>query len=60
MKQTATTRKIEDTHLSVASAEEREEQHHRMTLEAITDIDAGRLIDHAYVQTWAASLYPDS
>lgn len=33
-----------------------EEQRHRMTLEALADVDAGRLIDHASVQAWAASL----
>jgi predicted transcriptional regulator len=35
---------------------EEEEQRHRMTLEALADVDAGHLIDHASMQAWAASL----
>ena len=33
-----------------------EEQRHRMTLEALADVDAGRLIDQAELQAWAESL----
>lgn len=33
-----------------------EGERRRLTLEAIEDVDAGRLIDHQEVQTWAASL----
>jgi len=35
---------------------EQEEERHRLTLEALEDVDAGRLIDHQAVQAWAASL----
>lgn len=35
---------------------EEEEQRHRMTLEALADVDAGRVIQHQSVQAWAASL----
>ena len=35
---------------------EEEEQRHRMTLEALADVDAGRIIEHQPVQAWAASL----
>jgi predicted transcriptional regulator len=35
---------------------EEEEARHRMTLEALTDVDAGRVIDHESVRAWAASL----
>jgi len=35
---------------------EEEEQRHRMTLEALADVDAGRIIEHPSVQAWAASL----
>jgi len=36
-----------------------EEERHRMTLEALTDVDAGRVIDHQAVQAWADSLGTD-
>lgn len=35
---------------------EQEEMHHRLTLEALDDVDAGRNIDHSAVQAWAESL----
>lgn len=36
-----------------------EEERHRLTLEALADVDAGRLIDHQEVQDWADSLDTD-
>ena len=33
-----------------------EEERSRLTREALTDVDAGRVIDHQAVQTWADSL----
>ena len=36
-----------------------EEDRHRMTLEALADVDAGRVIDHQAVQAWADSLNKD-
>ena len=33
-----------------------EEERHRLTLEALADVDAGRVIDHQAVQAWADSL----
>ena len=33
-----------------------EEERHHMTLEALADVDAGRVIDHQAVQAWADSL----
>jgi predicted transcriptional regulator len=33
-----------------------EEARHRMTLEALADVDAGRVIDQDAVQAWADSL----
>jgi predicted transcriptional regulator len=33
-----------------------EEERHLLTLEALADVDAGRVIDHAEVKAWAASL----
>lgn len=36
-----------------------EEERHRMTLEALADVDAGRVIDHQAVQAWADSLGTD-
>ena len=39
---------------------EQEEERHRLTLEALEDVDAGRLIDHREVQAWSASLGTDA
>jgi len=38
---------------------DQEEERHRMTLEALEDVDAGRLIDHEAVRAWADSLATD-
>jgi predicted transcriptional regulator len=38
---------------------EQEEERHRLTLEALADVDAGRVIDHQAVQAWADSLGTD-
>jgi len=35
---------------------DQEEQRHRMTLEALADVDAGRLIDHEAILAWAETL----
>jgi len=35
---------------------DQEEERQRMTLEAMADIEAGQVIDHQSVQTWAESL----
>jgi len=35
---------------------DQEELRHQMTLEALADVDAGRLVSHAEVQAWADSL----
>ncbi len=35
---------------------DQEEERHRMTLEALADVDAGRVIDHQSMQAWAHSL----
>lgn len=37
-----------------------EEERHRMTLDALSDVDAGRLVDHAKVMAWADSLSTDA
>ncbi|MGE5566880.1 MAG: CopG family ribbon-helix-helix protein [Parcubacteria group bacterium] len=44
---------------ALAAWVEREEEHHRLTLEGLADVDAGRLVDHADVQAWADSLSTD-
>lgn len=36
-----------------------EEERRRLTLEALADVDAGRVIDHQAVQAWADSLDTD-
>ena len=33
-----------------------EERRHRMTLQALADVDAGRGVDHSEVETWISSL----
>lgn len=38
---------------------DQEEERHRMTLEALADVDAGRVIDHKAIQAWADSLETD-
>lgn len=35
---------------------DQEEERSRLTLEAMADVDAGRVIDHQAVQAWADSL----
>lgn len=41
---------------ALAAWVDQEEERHLMTLEALADVDAGRLIDHRDVQAWADSL----
>ena len=36
-----------------------EEEHSRLTREALVDVDAGRAVDHQIVQAWANSLDTD-
>lgn len=36
-----------------------QESHRRLTLEAMADVDAGRVIDHDIMVSWAASLPPN-
>lgn len=36
-----------------------EDQRHQLTLEGLADVDAGRVVDHADVLAWAASLDAD-
>jgi predicted transcriptional regulator len=38
---------------------DQEELRRRMTLDAMTDVDAGQVIDHQSVQAWADSLSTD-
>ncbi len=38
---------------------EQEEERRQLTLEALADVDAGRVIDHQAVQAWADSLDSD-
>ena len=39
---------------------DQEEERQRLTLEALADVDAGRVIDHQAVQAWADSLDTDT
>jgi predicted transcriptional regulator len=38
---------------------DQEEERHRMTLAALADVDADRVIDHQSIQAWADSLSTD-
>ena len=38
---------------------DQEEERHRMTLKALADVDAGRVVDDQAVQAWADSLSTD-
>ena len=44
---------------ALAAWVDQEEERHRMTLEALDDVDAGRVIDHHAVRAWADSLTTD-
>lgn len=44
---------------ALAAWVDQEEERHRMTLEALADVDAGRVVDHEAVQAWADSLSTD-
>ena len=39
---------------------DQEEERHKLTMEALLDVDEGRLIDHQSVQAWADSLDSDN
>lgn len=41
---------------AVASYVELEEKRHRLTLEALADVDAKRTVDHGEIEAWAAAL----
>ncbi len=39
---------------------DQEDERRRLTLEALADVDAGRVIDHQSIQAWALSLTTDT
>ena len=41
---------------AIASFISLEEKRHRLTLEALKDVDAGRTVEHAEVEVWAKGL----
>lgn len=41
---------------ALAAWVDQEEERHRMTLEALEDVSAGRVIDHQAITAWADSL----
>ena len=45
---------------ALAAWVDQEEERHRMTLEALADVDAGRVSDHQAIQAWADSLGTDT
>lgn len=44
---------------ALAAWVDQEEERHRMTLEALGDVDAGRVIEHQAIRAWADSLGTD-
>ncbi|MFO1184456.1 MAG: ribbon-helix-helix domain-containing protein [Bauldia sp.] len=44
---------------ALAAWVDQEEERHRLTLEALEDVTAGRLVDHRAVRAWADSLETD-
>lgn len=44
---------------ALAAWVDQEEERHRMTLDALADVDAGRVIDHRNILAWANSLTTD-
>jgi len=44
---------------ALAAWVDQEEERHMLTLEALADVDAGRLVDHEAVVAWADSLATD-
>ena len=44
---------------ALAAWVDQEEERHRMTLEALEDVDAGRVIEHQALRAWADSLNTD-
>ena len=44
---------------ALAAWVDQEEERHKMTLAALSDVDAGRVIDHQSIQAWADSLSTD-
>jgi len=44
---------------ALAAWVDQEEERHRMTLEALDDVNAGHVIDHQAVRAWADSLGTD-
>src|SRR3546814_937975 len=44
---------------ALAAWVDQEEERHKMTLEALEDVDAGRVIDHQAITAWADSLGTD-
>jgi predicted transcriptional regulator len=47
-----------ETRVSASRVDE-EEERQRLTVEALADVDAGRVIDHQAIQAWADSLDTD-
>ncbi len=45
---------------ALAAWVDHEEVRHRMTLQALDDVDGGRVIDHEAIQAWADSLDDDA
>ena len=41
---------------AIASYVALEEKRHRLTLEALADVDAGRTLDHAEIELWVGGL----
>ena len=45
---------------ALAAWVDQEEERHRLTLEALADVDAGRVVDHGAMLAWVDSLGTDA
>ncbi|WP_417479813.1 CopG family ribbon-helix-helix protein [Maricaulis maris] len=45
---------------ALAAWVDQEEERHRLTLEALADVDAGRVVDHGAMLVWVDSLGTDA
>lgn len=45
---------------ALAAWVDQEEERHRLTLEALADVDAGRVVDHGAILVWVDSLGTDA
>jgi len=53
-------KQIHDLKQALAAWVDQKEERHQMTLDALADVDCGRVMDHRLIQTWADGLGTDA